>query len=607
MHRKLRVMLLAIVLLMLSAALTNALAQPFTWSKAGTRPQDYDMGGDPTVSHGSANGGFIKSKVATINGFGTYLTSIPPGQYRNQAIKLSAYIKTVNVARYAGMWMRVDAGSQILSFDNMGTRPLIGTKDWAQYEIILDVPESSTAIVFGILIDGTGEAYIDDLKLEPAAQTWSVINTGTTQTIFAVRTVDENTVWGGASGGVYVRTTDAGATWNATAVPGATALTLNSLAAIDQNTAYYTANNFNTLQDARIYKTTDGGATWTQQYRVTSAGAFFNSVAFWDANNGVAMSDPVAGRFLLVTTTDGGANWTPVPNATLPAPRASEWGYGDAGGTMLFAYGKKHAWLGTGYGGGSGAALRVFRSTDQGQTWSFTDTPLATGGPFYGIRTLAFADSLTGFAGSFQSVYDKNATTLVKTTDGGLSWNAVSSLSIEPSTLQYVPNTNNRVLVASSGQGFAYSNDGGDSWKVLPSTQPTFSLNFASPSVGWATGSGAQSGKLLKFIGDLSTAVAEQPTALPEGFHLAQNYPNPFNPSTMIQYELLRAAQVQLAIYNLLGEKVRTLVDAKESVGVKQVTWDGRNERGERVSSGVYVYRVEAGEFRTARRLLLMK
>ncbi len=103
--------------------------------------------------------------------------------------------------------------------------------------------------------------------------------------------------------------------------------------------------------------------------------------------------------------------------------------------------------------------------------------------------------------------------------------------------------------------------------------------------------------------------VQEQPseTSAPKAFALAQNYPNPFNPSTMIQYEIPQAAQVRLAIHNLLGERVRTLVDAKESAGVKQVTWDGRDERGEHVSSGVYVYRIEAGEFRLAKRLLLMK
>lgn len=104
------------------------------------------------------------------------------------------------------------------------------------------------------------------------------------------------------------------------------------------------------------------------------------------------------------------------------------------------------------------------------------------------------------------------------------------------------------------------------------------------------------------------SAIAEAADAeAPSAFHLAQNYPNPFNPSTLIRYELPQAAQVQLAIYNLLGERVRTLVDAKASAGVQQVTWDGRDEHGERVSSGVYLYRLAAGEFNQTKRLMVMK
>lgn len=93
----------------------------------------------------------------------------------------------------------------------------------------------------------------------------------------------------------------------------------------------------------------------------------------------------------------------------------------------------------------------------------------------------------------------------------------------------------------------------------------------------------------------------------PQDFALAQNYPNPFNPSTMIQYELPRAVHVQLAIYNLLGEKVRTLIDEKESAGVKQITWDGRNDRGEAVSSGVYLYRLQVGEFVLTKKMALLR
>lgn len=104
--------------------------------------------------------------MATINGFGTYLTSIVLGQYLGKGIKLSAYVKTTNVADYVGLWMRVDAGNQSLRFDNiMGSRPITGTTDWEQHEIVLDVPEGSTAIYFGILLKGISTiAFKDSLN-----------------------------------------------------------------------------------------------------------------------------------------------------------------------------------------------------------------------------------------------------------------------------------------------------------------------------------------------------------------------------------------------------------------------------------------------------------
>jgi len=106
---------------------------------------------------------------------------------------------------------------------------------------------------------------------------------------------------------------------------------------------------------------------------------------------------------------------------------------------------------------------------------------------------------------------------------------------------------------------------------------------------------------------DNITLVAEQTSELPSEFALAQNYPNPFNPSTTIRYALPQPGHVKLVIYDLLGAKIRTLVDGREAAGFKQITWDAKNDKGERVPSGVYVYRMEAGEFVRARKLTVMK
>lgn len=98
---------------------------------------------------------------------------------------------------------------------------------------------------------------------------------------------------------------------------------------------------------------------------------------------------------------------------------------------------------------------------------------------------------------------------------------------------------------------------------------------------------------------------------LPEEFQLAQNYPNPFNPTTTIRFDIPESltgeALVRLRIYNLLGELVRTLVDEQKFPGQYTVQWDGKNTRFEPVSSGIYIYRLTAGEFKQTRRMLLLK
>jgi 5'-nucleotidase/UDP-sugar diphosphatase len=94
---------------------------------------------------------------------------------------------------------------------------------------------------------------------------------------------------------------------------------------------------------------------------------------------------------------------------------------------------------------------------------------------------------------------------------------------------------------------------------------------------------------------------------LPQAFELHQNYPNPFNPETQISYSLPEDAKVKLTIYNVLGQRVLVLVDGYQSAGMQTVIWDGRSENGEKVSSGIYFYKLQAGEIVQTKKMSLMK
>ena len=119
----------------------------------------------------------------------------------------------------------------------------------------------------------------------------------------------------------------------------------------------------------------------------------------------------------------------------------------------------------------------------------------------------------------------------------------------------------------------------------------------SSASIGYATAS----------VEDTGTALEDTPTGLPDRFTLHQNYPNPFNPSTTIRYEVHRPGHLILAIYNVLGQRVRTLVDAQQAAGERSVVWDGRNDQGEVMASGVYFSRMQVADVVENRTMLLVK
>lgn len=141
---------------------------PTGWGKAGSKRDSYFMGIDAGNGHNGGNAAIIKSIDKKIAGFGTLMQNIDPGAFLGKRIKLTGYIKTQDVKRWAGMWLRVDkeGSDKPLSFDNMGDRPLRATTDWQKCEIVLDVPNNASNIAFGVLLDGTGQVWFDDFQFD---------------------------------------------------------------------------------------------------------------------------------------------------------------------------------------------------------------------------------------------------------------------------------------------------------------------------------------------------------------------------------------------------------------------------------------------------------
>ncbi len=151
-----------------SVLATFSFELPSEWYKAGSNPGSYEMGIDKLAGYDGKNVATIKSVKEEIDGFGTLMQDFLAEKYKSKRIRMSGYIKSENVADWAGFWLRVDRKNsyQPLSFDNMENRAVKGTTDWKKYEIVLDVPRNASIIAFGALLSGTGQIWFDNLKFE---------------------------------------------------------------------------------------------------------------------------------------------------------------------------------------------------------------------------------------------------------------------------------------------------------------------------------------------------------------------------------------------------------------------------------------------------------
>lgn len=152
---------------------------PEGWILAGTAPKDYQVSVLPEKREGN-NVVLLESGAnPDPSKFGTLSQYCSADQYLGKRVRMTGYLKSENVENWAGMWFRVDDSKQkdlSLSFDNMSDRPIKNTTDWKKYEIVLDVPQEAGAMVFGVLLEGSGKVWISDISFEVVDQSVPTTN-----------------------------------------------------------------------------------------------------------------------------------------------------------------------------------------------------------------------------------------------------------------------------------------------------------------------------------------------------------------------------------------------------------------------------------------------
>ncbi len=317
---------------------------------------------------------------------------------------------------------------------------------------------------------------------------WEIQKSNTQASIRGISAVDNRICWISGSHGTFARTTDGGRTWTASRISGNEELDFRDIEALDENTALVLSSG----RPAKIFKTLDGGATWEEKYSNQSEGIFFNAMAFWNKDRGIAVSDPIDRRFFLIRTFDGGENWEEIPLENSPIALNNEAGFA-ASGTCLTVSGDGHVWFGTG-----GAAARIHRSTDWGETWTVYGTPLLSGMPSQGIFSIAFKDMDNGIivGGDYREPDNRNLCTAM-TGDGGTTWTNIAENSLRDyrSCVMFVPGTKSTYIAIGRG-GSDITIDDGKNWNPL-NNRGYYCLSIEKTGkVGWAAGADGRIAKL---------------------------------------------------------------------------------------------------------------
>jgi photosystem II stability/assembly factor-like uncharacterized protein len=326
-------------------------------------------------------------------------------------------------------------------------------------------------------------------SLSCVAQQYTLQQGNTTESLRGLSTPSSKTAWASGTHGTYLRSYDAGNSWQSSQVPGAESLDFRDVEAFDENLAYLLSAGPG--DQSRIYKTTDAGKTWSLQFTNKDPKGFFDCMAFWDRDHGIALGDPVGGHFTLITTENGGSTWNQIPIESLPPSIEGEGAFA-ASGTCITVEGQNNAWFATG-----GKVARVFRSADRGKTWRVANTPIMHGEEATGIFSIAFPDAKYGvIAGGDYKHPEKGEANLAFTEDGGATWK-LHTLSPGAYFSAIAVNPSGSLLAAGSAQA-AYAKSLQQSTWTKHWNLNLNAVRFNSASTALAVG---PKGTIVKFSG----------------------------------------------------------------------------------------------------------
>lgn len=377
----------------------------------------------------------------------------------------------------------------------------------------------------------------------------------------------------------------------------------------DDNTGYYSGVLYNSSTN-NIYKTTNGGLNFTAQNSGLTAQRFM----------AISMKHPdtvfISGNYgKILRTYNGGSNWNLIYSDTL----IQFWGLYFVNSNTGFAAGssgrimkttnKGDNWViqtaptstaldgiyfideNTGYIGGANVFLKT---TDGGQTWVNKVGLFIS--PFETAQSVYFSDANTGY-------YCTNTTNcrIVKTTNGGDTWNLVNSLdNIGAGWDMSFTNANTGFVCTGAGKVLKTTN-GGLNWGVqnTPLTENLYAMDFPSATTGYIS---TWSGKVLKTTNGGLTFIGRADNEIPSGFELKQNYPNPFNPVTTIEFSLPVSTFTELKIFDINGREVAELLSEHLSQGNYSVPFNAG-----KLSSGIYLCRLNAEGKTLVKKMNLLK